>query len=70
MKDVKQKIYLYTPINVDENPSTESYNEQEILELIEMVKDNEDEIKKPQFVKWLFTKSFITLSALMIYMNQ
>lgn len=47
MKDVKQKIKLYSPIDTEGNPSSESYNEQEILELIEMVKDNEEEIKKP-----------------------
>jgi len=47
MKDVKQKIKLYSPVDQEGNPSTESYNEQEILELIEMVKDNEEEIKKP-----------------------
>ena len=70
MDDIKYKIKLFTPADSEGNPSTESYNEQEILELIEMVKDGEEDIKKPQFVNWLFTKSFVTLSNLMSYMNQ
>ena len=41
MKDVKQKIKLYQPADTEGNPSAESYNELEIMELIEMVKDNE-----------------------------
>jgi|APSaa5957512535_1039671.scaffolds.fasta_scaffold547211_1 hypothetical protein len=35
-----------------------------------MVKDNEQDMHKASFIKWLFTKSFVTLSALMSYMNQ
>jgi hypothetical protein len=70
MKDVIQKIKKYHPVDTDGNPSSETYNELEIMELIEMVKDNEEEIKKSQFVKWLFSKSFMTLAALMGYMNQ
>ena len=70
MDDIKFKIKFFTPTDLTGNPSKESYNEQEILELIEMVKDGEEDIKKPQFINWLFTKSFITLSTLMSYMNQ
>ena len=47
MDDIKYKIKLFTPVDSEGNPSTESYNEQEILELIEMVKDGEEDIKKP-----------------------
>ena len=64
MQDVKFKIKLYTP------ESNDGFNELEILELIEMVKDGEHEVRKPQFIQWLFSKSFITLSKLMTYMNQ
>ena len=64
MKDVKHKIKLYSP------ESKEGFNELEILELIEMIKDGEEDVKKPQFIQWLFSKSFITLSKLMTYMNQ
>ena len=35
-----------------------------------MVKDNEEDIKKAEFIKWLFNKSYATLSNLMAYMNQ
>jgi hypothetical protein len=70
MDDLKYKVKLYSPTDMEGNYSTESYNEQEILELIEMVKDGEEDIKKPQFVNWLFSKSFMTLSTLMSYMNQ
>ena len=70
MDDIKYKIKLFTPTDIEGNPSQESYNEQEILELIEMVKDGEHEVRKPQFIQWLFSKSFITLSKLMTYMNQ
>ena len=47
MDDIKYKIKLFTPTDIEGNPSQESYNEQEILELIEMVKDGEEDIKKP-----------------------
>ena len=70
MNDVKQNIKKYEPMDDNGNSATQSYNELEIMELIEMVKDKEEEMKKPQFVKWLFTKSLMTLSVLMGYMNQ
>ena len=70
MEDVKAKRVKYQHFSSNGTPSDDVFREEEIYELISMVKANDKELNKYQFQKFMFNKAFLTLSELMTYMNQ
>ena len=70
MEDVKAKRVKYQHYSSNGTPSDDVFREEEIFELISMVKANDKELDKYQFQKFMFNKAFLTLSELMTYMNQ